>query len=443
MSKPRIEIVGLGPAGEEFITAQTQLRIAAHAHRYLRTSQHPSAHLVPDAHTMDHHYDRADTFDDVYHDIVAELIAAAEENRNILYAVPGSPLVLERTVKMLLADERVECIVQPAMSFLDLAWARLGIDPIESAVTLIDGHEFSTASAELFGPFLVAHCHADWVLSEIKLSAEDTIDQSNDDIEVVILHHLGLADEVVTVIPWSELDRTLTADHLTCLYIPALHVPVGHELVAFHELARRLRRECPWDREQTHETLIKYLLEETYEVVDALMAWSPDDPRSDENLVEELGDLLYQIEFHAAIAEQQGRFTMADVARGINDKLVRRHPHVFGQSDETDSESLIRSWESIKRAEKEAKGETPGPFDGVPNSSGSLAYASAIQKRASKSGLSIEAQPSGLDLTEVADLGELLFEIVAECRKRDIDPEVALRAVANGRRFAPGANQSS
>lgn len=443
MTKPRIEIIGLGPAGEEFITDHTRQRIVAHRHRYVRTSQHPSAHLVLDAHFMDHHYDRADTFEEVYRDIVAELIAAAEEHGEILYAVPGSPLVLERTVKALLNDDRVECTVQPAMSFLDLAWSRLGIDPVESSVTLIDGHEFSTASAGRTGPFLVAHCHADWVLSEIKLSAEDSVDQSNDDVEVVVLHHLGLADEVVAVTVWSDLDRTVDADHLTCLYIPQLRVPVGRELVAFHELAGRLRRECPWDREQTHETLIKYLLEETYEVVDALIAWNPEDPRSDEHLIEELGDLLYQIEFHAAIAEQEGRFTMADVARGINDKLVRRHPHVFGRSDATDPESLAQSWEAIKRAEKLAKGESPGPFDGVPNATGSLAYATAVQKRASKAGLSLDGQPSGLDLAGVADLGELLFEIVAECRRRDLDPEVALRAVTNARRSAAETNATS
>ena len=98
----------------------------------------------------------------------------------------------------------------------------------------------------------------------------------------------------------------------------------------FHELARTLREQCPWDREQTHQSLDAYLLEETYELVDALQALDPDDPATDERSIEELGDLLYQIEFHATIAEQEGRFSMADVADGIHDKLVRRHPHVFG-----------------------------------------------------------------------------------------------------------------
>lgn len=447
MTLPHIEIIGLGPAGEEFITEHTRHRIAAHRHRYLRTGQHPSAHLVIDARTMDHHYDRADTYAEVYQDIVEDLVTAARQYGEVLYAVPGSPLVLEQTVKALLCDERVVCTVQPAMSFLDLAWSRLAIDPVEAAVTLIDGHEFATASAGLTGPFLVAHCHADWVLSEIKLSTEDSVELSNDDVDVVVLHHLGLPDEIVTTVPWSELDQTVEADHLTCIFIPQLRVPVGHELIAFHELARRLRRECPWDRDQTHQSLTKYLLEETYEVVDALSALDPDNPRSDEQLLEELGDLLYQIEFHAAIAEQEGRFTMADVARGIHDKLVRRHPHVFSpisdKSAATDPASLAQSWEAIKRAEKQALGLTPGPFDGVPSSSGSLSYASAIQKRAAKADQPIQVPQSGLPLENVADLGELLFEIVGECRKRDIDPEVSLRQVTNAHRAAVERDASS
>jgi len=436
MAKPRIEIIGLGPAGAEFITEHTRQRIAAHHIRYLRTSQHPCADLVTAARTLDHHYENADTFAEVYRDIVEELISAAGMHGEILYAVPGSPMVLEATVKALLADDRIDCTVQPAMSFLDLVWARLGIDPVESHMTLIDGHDFATASAGLSGPLLVAHCHANWVLSEIKLSTEDTNELTNDDVNVVVLHHLGLADEIVATVAWSEMDRTVEADHLTCLYIPQLQVPVGRELVAFHEVARRLRRECPWDREQTHQSLTKYLLEETYEVVDALSALNPNDPRSDEHLLEELGDLLYQIEFHAAIAEQEGRFTMADVARGIHDKLVRRHPHVFGESSTTDTAALEESWEAIKRAEKVSKGIIAGPFDGVPSASGSLSYASSIQKRAAKAKYPIEVPPSGVALDSVADLGELLFEIVAECGRRDIDAEVTLREVTNSHRSA-------
>jgi len=431
---PRIEIIGLGPSADEYITDHTRQRIAAHKHRYLRTAQHPSAHLVVDATTFDERYETSGTFDAVYLGIANDLITAAIQYGEILYAVPGSPLVLERTVRLLMSDDRIECVLNPAMGFLEIAWARLGIDPVENSVRLIDAHQFATAAAGLTGPLLVAHCHANWVLSDIKLAAEDADNVSNDDLPVVILHHLGLSDEVVMTVPWSELDHSIEADHLTSIYIPQLRVPVGQDLVAFHELARTLRRECPWDREQTHQTLTTYLLEETYEVVDAIAALDIDDAQTDDHLLEELGDLLYQIEFHAAIAEQEGRFTMGDVARGIHEKLVRRHPHVFAPtaSSDVDSESLVKSWDEIKKAEKAAKGIEAGPFDGIPQATGSLAYASAILKRATKAGIPIEIPSHAPEaLSDVADLGMHLLEVVAECRRRGVDPEVALRKVSN------------
>ena len=431
---PRIEIIGLGPSADEYITDHTRQRISAHQHRFLRTAQHPSAHLVVDAITFDERYETSGTFDDVYIGIANDLIAAAIQHGEILYAVPGSPLILERTVRLLMSDDRIECIVNPAMGFLEIAWARLGIDPIEHSVRLIDGHQFATAAAGLTGPLLVAHCHANWVLSDIKLAAEDTDNVSNDDMPVVILHHLGLPDEVVMTVAWSELDHSIEADHLTSIYIPELRAPVGKDLIAFHELARTLRRECPWDREQTHQTLTTYLLEETYEVVDAIAALDIDDAHTDEHLIEELGDLLYQIEFHAAIAEQEGRFTMGDVARGIHEKLVRRHPHVFAPNENSavGSDALVKSWDDIKKAEKAAKGIVAGLFDGIPQATGSLAYASTILKRANKAGVPIELpSPGAQELGDIADLGMHLLEVVAECRRRGVDPEVALRKVSN------------
>ena len=166
--------------------------------------------------------------------------------------------------------------------------------------------------------------------------------------------------------------------------------PVGAEYVRFHQLARTLREQCPWDIEQTHHSLIPYLIEETYELVDALEALDPDDPATDEHLIEELGDLLYQIEFHATIAEQQGRFTIADVARGVHDKLVRRHPHVFGDTVVDGTETVLRNWDEIKRAEKGRgptfEGQSEGVFDGIPGSFPALSYAHEVQKKAAKVG---------------------------------------------------------
>lgn len=438
MTTPRIVVVGLGPAGPEYVTEHTRAEIARVAHRYLRTDRHPSASLVPDADTFDDVYEAADTFADVYAEIADRLAAAAQLHGEVLYAVPGSPLILERTVRALRTDQRIECTIHPAMSFLDIAYARLGIDPVEANVTLVDGHEFAIAAAGMAGPLLVAHTHANWVLSDIKLAVEN----ATGDEPVVILQRLGSPDERITHTTWAELDRTVEADHLTSIYIPHLAAPVGSELVRFHQLARTLREQCPWDQEQTHQSLVRYLLEETYEVVDALHALDPEDPTTDDALIEELGDLLYQIEFHATIAEQEGRFTMADVAQGVHDKLVRRHPHVFGDVVADDTHTVLANWDLIKQQEK---GRT-SVFEGVPHSLPSLSYADAVQRKAAKVGFDwpdvdgawpkieeeaaeVRAAVQAADTAAVRDeLGDLLFAVVNVARHLGVEPEAALRA---------------
>ena len=264
---------------------------------------------------------------------------------------------------------------------------------------------------------------------------------------MVILHALGTADEQVIDTTWSEIDRTIEADHLTSLWIPSFGVPVADGYVRFHQLARTLREHCPWDIEQTHHSLIPYLVEETYEVVDAIQRLDADDPSSDEALIEELGDLLYQIEFHATIAEQQGRFTIADVTRGVHDKLVRRHPHVFpdaaGNTVEVDGTvAVLANWDAIKQAEK---GRT-SVFDGIPPALPALALAHKVQRKAAKLGFDwpdvhgavpkiaeetdevLAAVTTGDADQVAAELGDLLFAVVNVARHLDVDPEAALRA---------------
>ena len=315
------------------MTAETLATIERIPHRYLRTSRHPSAHLVPDAVTFDEIYERADSFADVYAEIADRLVAAAVEHGEVLYVVPGSPLVLERSVRALRGDARIECELLPAMSFLDVAWARLGHRPGRAG-----------GAADRRSRVHGRRGRRDWraarrpharQLGAVGHQAQPSTTPSGalDATPVVLLHALGTPDEAIVHTTWAEMDRTIEADHLTSLYIPSLTTPVGGGYVRFHELARTLREQCPWDIEQTHQSLLPYLIEETYEVVDAIQSLDADDPATDEALIEELGDLLYQIEFHATIAEQEGRFTIADVTRGVHDKLVRRHPHVFGDAE--------------------------------------------------------------------------------------------------------------
>jgi tetrapyrrole methylase family protein/MazG family protein len=440
----KIVVVGLGPGDPGLLTAATLEAITDTHVRFLRTTQHPSAHCVPDATSFDHLYDTLPTFDDVYRRIADDLAEAARTHGTVLYAVPGSPSVLERTVQLLVNDspDDVNVVVLPAMSFLDCAWTALGIDPIDTSVRLVDGHRFATEAAGERGPLLVAHCHANWVLSDVKLAAES----EPGDTPVVLLHHLGLPDEEIVRTTWAEMDHVIEADHLTSLWIPQLAAPVANEMAKVHALARTLREECPWDQEQTHASLIRYLVEEAYEVVDALEALDPDDPATDDALIEELGDLLYQVEFHSTIAEQEGRFTIADVARTVHDKLVRRHPHVFGDVTAETADAVTANWDEIKRAEKPERTKL---FDGVVKSGPALLYAQQLQKKAAKVGFDWPDAQGALDkITEEAgelrevvagdapvadiemELGDLLFSVVNVARHLGLDAEVALRAAA-------------
>ena len=452
MSRPVVTVVGLGPGPVGLVTQETIEAISSSTTRFVRTTRHPSATLVGNAVSFDDEYERHDTFAEVYAAIAARVADAALKDGSALYAVPGSPGVLEDGVRRLLADERLEVRVLSAVSFLDLAWLRLGIDPVDAGVRLVDAHRFAESAANSAGPFLVAQCHADWVLSEIKLAHES----ARGDERVTVLHHLGLADERVLETTWDDLDRLershgLVVDHLTSLYVPQLAEPVAGEMARLHALARTLREQCPWDREQTHASLVRYLIEETYEVVDALNALDEDDPSTDEALIEELGDLLYQIEFHTTIAEQQGRFSLADVARTTHEKLVRRHPHVFGDVQATNAGDVVTTWDEIKRAERAAKivDDAPDFFAGVSRAAPSLSLAQKLQKRAAEVGfdwpdvhgasakldeeigeLRVAAQ-SGDPAVVRMELGDVLFSVVNVARKLGLDAETALRDAAD------------
>ena len=440
-----IKIVGLGPGSNDAISAQTLREIDNATHRYIRTTRHPSAHLVKNATSFDDEYEKHDKFEDVYRAIANKLIAAAQQHENILYVVPGSPLVLEHTVQLLLQDKSVTTTVMPAMSFLDVVWSALKIDPVDAGVRMIDGHRFAELAAGETGPLLVAQCHANWVMSNIKLAHES----AKGDEPVIILHHLGLDDEKITHTTWQNLDREIEPDHLTSIYIPKLSEPIASEMAKLHTLARTLREQCPWDEKQTHDSLVRYLIEETYEVVDAINALDPQDESTDEKFIEELGDLLYQIEFHATIAEQQGRFTIADVARSIHDKLVRRHPHVFGDVRADSAEEVVSNWDAIKQQERGVVTEK-SVFDGVANSSPSLMYSTKLQKRAAEFGFDwpdskgasdkiteelgelSRAIETKQDASEIAlELGDVLFSVVNLSRHLGVDAETALRSAAD------------
>jgi tetrapyrrole methylase family protein/MazG family protein len=433
----RIVVVGLGPGDPSLLTVGTVSAIEAATVRFVRTTRHPSAAALGGATSFDRIYDEAPSLPEVYRRIVEELVEAAGRQGEVLYAVPGSPLVAERTVELLRRDERVTVTVMVAPSFVDLAWDRLAVDPVAAGVRIVDGHRFAVEAAGQTGPMLVAQCDSRQVLSDIKLSVEDGP-------EVTVLHHLGLPDESVTVVAWEDIDRVVPADHLTSVWVPMLAAPVAAELVRFDELVHVLRQRCPWDREQTHRSLSRHLLEETYETLEAISELDRT-PASWDHLAEELGDLLFQVVFHATLAAEEGQFTLSDVARGIHDKLVGRHPHVFADVRADTPAVVMSNWEAIKQVEK----GRASLMDGIPVDLPSLLYAHKVQRKASSVGFDWDSAAGawakvGEELAELRvaveraegpdrladELGDVLFAVVNVARHLGVDPEAALRGAA-------------
>jgi len=220
----------------------------------------------------------------------------------------------------------------------------------------------------------------------------------------------------------------------------------GDAAEALVTLMERLRAECPWDRKQTFQTLSGYLLEECYEAMDALA-------REDFAEVEgELGDLLFEIVFLAQLGKERGDFDFASVARRIHDKMVARHPHVFGEARVHDADGVRVQWEELKRKEREKEGRPPSPFDGVPRALPALLKSVRLAARAADLGFDWErdadvlakldeevaefkaelASPAGGDPAArkgrvASEIGDLLFTVVNVARRHGVDPEAALQ----------------
>jgi tetrapyrrole methylase family protein / MazG family protein len=427
-----VVVVGLGPAGVDLMLPSARSTMSYMEHLYARTLRHPAID------------DTAASFDTLYREIAETLVAAASEHGKIAYAVPGNPGVGERSVTLLreAADRgEIELEIIPGLSFADLAWARLSVDPMDGA-RLVDGQRFAVEAAGLHGPILVGHCINQLVLSDIKLVLLETMAP---DAPVTVLARLGQLDERITTVPLEALDRDVEPDHLTSIFVDVGPVPIAGEFAALVELSELLRAPggCPWDAEQTHHSLARYLLEEAYETVEAIEGLPADapagelDPDAYARLEDELGDVLYQVVFHSVLAREAGAFTIADVARGIHEKLVRRHPHVFGTTEADTVAEVMTNWEQIKKVEKGSQSIVEGISPGLP----SLLYAHKLYRKAASIGLdpgndaeALDRAAAALDALRVADpaqteaaLGDLLAASVVLARSRGVDAETSLR----------------
>lgn len=445
----RVVVVGLGPAGVDLLVPAARRALEEIPVRYVRTARHPAiTELIAQGwagDALDDHYEQSENLEDTYAKIVATLCQQAKIHGTVAYAVPGSPAVAERTV-VLLHEAAVAGLIDlqviPGVSFAEAAWVRAGIDPIATGAQVVDGRDLTASDLELGGPLLIAQCDHRLVIADVAVTL---LDRYEPETAVTVLQRLGLPDESVTQVALSELVRQVEPDHLTSLLLPARRSAIGPamiELVALTELLRRPGG-CPWDAEQTHSSLTRYLLEEAYEVVevlDQLPADAPTGPSATSGpagpayaaLADELGDLLYQIVFHAVLAQEAGAFDFSDVVQGVHDKLVRRHPHVFGSVEADTTAAVMTNWEQIKKAEKGSDSIVSGITPGLP----ALLYANKLMRKAASVGLAVDTRESALASADLAlqalragddALGDLLVAAVVLARTQDSDAESVLR----------------
>ena len=359
MTRPTVRVVGLGPGGPDHVTTRTAKLLNESPVVRLRTRVHPAAVAFEHVTSYDDLYEHAESFEELYQAITDDLaaLAASSPNSEVVYAVPGSPVVAERTVELLRDRSDVDVVCEPAVSVIDVVCAALGRDPMSEQLRIVD----ALSSSESFrgpGPLLVLQTYAPEVLATVA-------DRLAPSTEVIVLHHVGLADEVITVVAASELATFDHADHLTSLWIDGLRT-AGEATDDLVDFMRRLRRECPWDQEQTHASLTRHLLEEAYETLDALETFvrlEEGDQLSDDaidHVEEELGDLLFQIIFHAELGDEEGLFNFATIADAVRDKLTGRHPHVFGDVQVSGANEVASRWEVLKRDEKGRDSVTDG-----------------------------------------------------------------------------------
>lgn len=440
-------VVGLGPGSAAHLTVEAERVLRSAGEVYLRTGRHPIVSYLRQAglrlHTFDEVYERSETLPEVYKEIVRRLTALddAGGERSLIYAVPGHPLVGETTTRLLLdwaQREGRSVQIVAGLSFVEPALTALGIDALDG-LQIADALDLTQQPFPTLDPdrgALIGQTYSREVASDLKLTLGVLYP---DEHRVTLVRAAGTEEQEVREVPLFELDRQAGIDHLTCVYVPPL--PQAGSWGGLQTIVARLRAPggCPWDREQTHRTLRAHLLDEVYEVLDALDRADADD------LAGELGDLALQIALHMQIAIEEGEFTPTDVFGRIIAKLRRRHPHVFGDVKVSGAGEVMVNWEHIKRQERGAA-DHHRIFEGVPASLPALAQALTFQERAARVGyepVNGEEIVKGLEAwlctpaktpESEAQFGELLFALVAAARRRAINPESALREAS--RRFA-------
>lgn len=442
----KITIVGLGSGSEDQLSLGTYRILKNNEVIYLRTRVHPVVSFLEQERvqfkTFDDLYDTLTEYDEVYHKIATTLIEQAESGISVVYAVPGHPMVAEKSVQNLLKtgkEKDIEIEVKGGESFLDTLFSRLNIDPIEGFIFL-NGETMVRDDLDPKKNTVIGQVYHQWVASEVKLTLMEVYP---DDFPVWIISNLGmLNEETMKPIPLSELDHHPGEfHHLSSVFVPRVtdNDRVFDRLFdRLVEIVQILRGPdgCPWDRAQTHQSIRKNLIEETYELAETI------DEMDIDHMIEELGDVMLQVMLHSQIADDEGYFNIFDVIEQLNQKLVRRHPHVFGDEKAERAEEALQHWHKMKQKEKEDAGKQKpsSVLEGIPKDLPAILKAYKLQKKAASVGFDwteiedvfAKIEEEYREVKEAAadqqmdEIGDLLFAVINLARFMKIDPEEAL-----------------
>lgn len=442
--KPTLTIIGLGPGSMTYLTLEAYQTVLEAPVVYVRTLKHPVIDELTQKgarfESFDHIYEVSETFDEVYETIANEVFEKAQKE-SICYAVPGNPFVAERSVELLMAKAAAAHMpvkIIHGTSFIDAMITTLHQDPVKG-LNIVDALAIENTELTNQVDQVIIQIYDPMVGSNVKLALMEVF---SDDHEVIVVRGAGIPDlETIIRLPLSELDRCEALDHLASVYVPKVDLSKDH-VYRFSELVNIMTRlrdvdGCPWDQEQTHESLKTHLLEEAYEVIDAI--------ENDDlfNLEEELGDVLLQVVFHSAIAGENGYFKASDVISGICRKLIHRHPHVFSDVVVANSDEVLDNWEAIKRKEKQHESISEA-MKALPKAMPATMRAFKVQKKAAQVGfdwpkvqeafLKVHEEVKELeeailrgDLEEMElEMGDTLFALVNVCRFIEVNPELAI-----------------
>ncbi|WP_110926089.1 bifunctional methyltransferase/pyrophosphohydrolase YabN [Bacillus massiliglaciei] len=413
-----ITIIGLGAGDLDQLPFGIYRKLKQVSSCYVRTMDHPVIGELAgegiEFTSFDAVYEKHDQFDAVYEEISNVLLEKAQAE-SILYAVPGHPMVAEKTVQLLLEKapaQNIEIHLEGGQSFLDALFQAVRIDPIDG-FQLLDGTALNLEDIQIRQHVFIGQVYDSMVASDVKLTLMEKLP---DDYAVYIVTAAGSREETVKKVPLYELDRQMELSNLTSVYVPPVLEDelLYKEFSKLREIIRVLRGPdgCPWDKKQTHESLKKYVIEEAYELIDAI------DRQDEDEMTAELGDVLLQVMLHAQIGEDEGMFSIDDVIESISAKMVRRHPHVFGNAQVEGEEEVLVNWQKIKEEERGGCDEKSSLLDGVEASFPQLMRAEEYQKRAAK---------AGFDWEEVSEawikVKEEIQEVEEEMKHPDFDLE--------------------